>query len=769
MSISPYRAGSDPVPQSPVDEPVIEADPGSEASLFDQLSWTARREEEEIASAGGRMVLGWALAVLALLWTGYSAWSAGRVLANQPLSSPAVAQWIAILTGPLALMGLTWLMFGRTRRKEAERFTRSVVAMRTEASALQDILAALSRQIEHNHAALGLMAGDLMGLGDQAASRLGAVTAELNAGSRTLADHGAALDRAAENARTDIGVLLADLPQAEESARRMAEALRGAGVTATAQAAGFEQQVDRLAAQAQQADVIVHDASQRLLGQLTRIESAGSAASERLVAAGSETGAMVDALLARAAEALMEVRGGIDTQAAAVSALVAQSQAGIGRAGMDASAMLGERLTSAGSALDSLSARVAEQDRASQRMIADLDAGLSALDERFFDLARAGDERAGHVQVALGRLRTELDTLATSTAAQDGTIEGLAQRTATLREGVDRLGFALQGEMASALMSAEQGAARLLASAESANPLVAAMRDVAGEAADRIEAGASTVATQQERLATLMTSVDLGVSQAEQRLAELSAAIVAAGEEASRLSGETSPALVAALMQVREAATHAAERAREAIAKIIPESANRLGAATRTALEAAVREGVESKLVELDAMATRAVKTAREASDGLTSQMLSIGQSASALEAHIERSREAQRKDMGEDFARRVSLLMDSMNSASIDVQKILSDEVDDKAWTSYLKGNRGVFTRRAVRLIGGTETRAITAQYEADPEFQLSVNRYINDFESMLRRVLAERDGGMIAVTLMSSDMGKLYAALGQAVDKRR
>ena len=39
-----------------------------------------------------------------------------------------------------------------------------------------------------------------------------------------------------------------------------------------------------------------------------------------------------------------------------------------------------------------------------------------------------------------------------------------------------------------------------------------------------------------------------------------------------------------------------------------------------------------------------------------------------------------------------------------------------------------------------------------------------------MLRRVLAERDGGgMIAVTLMSSDMGKLYAALAQAVEKRR
>ena len=55
------------------------------------------------------------------------------------------------------------------------------------------------------------------------------------------------------------------------------------------------------------------------------------------------------------------------------------------------------------------------------------------------------------------------------------------------------------------------------------------------------------------------------------------------------------------------------------------------------------------------------------------------------------------------------------MNSAAIDVGKILSDEIDDKAWDTYLKGNRGVFTRRAVRLIGGSETRAIRAYYDED------------------------------------------------------
>ena len=771
MSTNPFRAHGNRYPDDSHEEhiPTVEGEEVHSEPGFDRMSWAEIRDVHGVATEGGRQVLGWGLSILALLWTAYAAWSAGRSLATEPMTSPQIAQWIAILTGPLALVGLVWLMFGRTRRKEAEKFTRSVIAMRTEARALQDVLGALQVQIAENHRSLGVMAGDLMGLGDQAATRLGNVTAQLNEGSRTLAEHGAALDRAAESARTDLGVLLSDLPQAEDSARRMTETLREAGRTAIQQAGQFEAQVGNLSAQAQQADAIVRDASERLLANLNQIESAGTAAAASVAEAGEATRSGIDTLLARSAEALTEIRTGIDAQAATVSALIAQSQAGIGRAGIDASELLGERLASAGSALDGLSTRIAEQERASQRMMADLDMGLAALDERFLDLARSGDERAGHVQTALNRLRTELEELATTTSAQDSSLEGLADRTTRLRDGLDQLGIALAGQMSATLGEAEAGAARLLSSAEAARPHIEQMRDAAIEAETRIESGASNVEVQQERLAALMTSVDLGVGQAEQRLTELSAAIAAASDEAGRLSNETGPALVSALVQVREAASHAAERAREAIAKVIPESAGNLSEATRQALEKAVRDSVESKLEELDRVATHAVETAREASDRLTAQMLSIGQSAVALEAHIERSREAQMKDTGEEFARRVSLLMDAMHSAAIDVQKILSDEIDDKAWNHYLKGNRGVFTRRAVRLLGGTESRAILAQYESDPEFQNAVNHYVHDFEAMLRRVLAERDGGMIAVTLMSSDMGKLYAALAQAVEKRR
>ena len=48
-------------------------------------------------------------------------------------------------------------------------------------------------------------------------------------------------------------------------------------------------------------------------------------------------------------------------------------------------------------------------------------------------------------------------------------------------------------------------------------------------------------------------------------------------------------------------------------------------------------------------------------------------------------------------------------------------------------------------------------------------MNRYVHDFEAMLRRVLSERDGATLGVTLLSSDMGKLYVALSQAIDRSR
>ena len=136
----------------------------------------------------------------------------GRSLGGQPLSSPQIAQWIAVAAGPLALLGLVWLMFGRTRRKEAERFTRSVVAMRAEAQSLEALLEVLSQRITDSHQSLTGMTENLMRLGDHATGRLDGLAREFDSSGERLARHGDALDRAAGSARNDIAVLLEDLP-----------------------------------------------------------------------------------------------------------------------------------------------------------------------------------------------------------------------------------------------------------------------------------------------------------------------------------------------------------------------------------------------------------------------------------------------------------------------------------------------------------------------------------------------------------------------------
>ena len=734
---------------------------------FDEGEWRERTAEER--GTGGRQVLASGLVILAALWIGYAAWSAGRSLSSQPLSSPLIAQWIALAAGPLALMGLVWLMFGRTRRKEAERFTRSVIAMRSEAQSLEALLEVLSQRISDSRTDLTSISQQLMLLGDEATGRLGGITREFDSSTEKLKQHGEALDRAADAARIDIAVLLDDLPKAEQSARAVAEHIRAVGEKSADKASAFGKQVDELAERARIANEVIAEATESLTGRLSEIEAAGQGAAARVGEAREAYSGTLDTLLSRTSDTLERIRSGIDVQATAVAALVAQASAGIGKAGAIAAESLAANLDHANTSLDGLSNRVAEQDRASQQMIAEIERGLALIDERFTKLAANGDERANRFLESLTRARGELDTLAAQASTQDNAIGSLAERTTALRDSIERLAAEVRDNVGAAIGEAQGGAERLVEAATAAKPDIGWLRDATLEAHDRLTATSASIAEQHERFTALLSSVDGGVEDAQSKLGLLASTLAQVEREAASLSGETGPALIDSLVQVKEAAAHAAERAREAIEAVIPDSAGKLSEEAARALERAIRESVEEKLREVETVAAQALESARTASDRLTGQMLTLGQTASALEAHIEQTSREQREKDSEAFAKRVALLIDSMHSAAIDVGKIMADEIDDKAWNSYLKGNRGVFTSRAVRLIEGSETRAIRTHYEEDTEFQRSVNRYVADFESMLRRVLAERDGGMIAVTLMSSDMGKLYAALAQAIDKRR
>ena len=159
----------------------------------------------------------------------------------------------------------------------------------------------------------------------------------------------------------------------------------------------------------------------------------------------------------------------------------------------------------------------------------------------------------------------------------------------------------------------------------------------------------------------------------------------------------------------------------------------------------------------------------REATAQLRDQLAKVNELTINLEQRIARAHEKAQEQVGNDFARRMALITDSLNSNAIDIASALSTEVTDTSWDAYLKGDRGIFTRRAVRLIDSGEAKEIAELYQQDETFKANVSRYIHDFESMLRSMLSTRDGNALSVTLLGSDMGKLYVVLAQSIERFR
>ncbi|MBW0144935.1 hypothetical protein [Sphingomicrobium clamense] len=740
MSAHPIRETDSPH----LDEELLLSEEEQLPEAFDAAAWRETVQEETPAEPGARQLLSVTLGVLGLAWVGFTAWLAGS---SGEFSPTSIAQWVAIASGPLALLALVWIMFGRTRRRESEAFTRSVVSMKGEARALEVQLLALTQAIADGKAELTQMMSEVDRSSTERAEKLATVTASMASDARTLAAQGEKLDTATTRARSDMDAILEGMPQAETRANALAERLEQTGVATDSRLEAMQATIEAIGAASVEAEEKVRTAAHSLEGRLGALQDAGGS---------------VETLMTTSADALEEIRSGIDTQAAAVAALVSQAQAGIERTGADAADRLTKSIGNSDAALAALSERITAQDASGRQMLADLESGLAALDASYARFAEEGDQRAEAISQALAGVRERLNEIAGDHVAQTDALDGLSQRTQTVKSQVDALASQIQDRLVASLHEAETGAGRLLAASQAAGPMADAMKDATEMAAQRIEASAATI----EKARAALADLDENVGGSEARLTELRELVAATRKDADALTGETGPALVDALVRVREAASKAGERAREAIAQAIPESANQLGDATSQALQQAFEAQISQQLANVDAQAARAIEAARAASDRLSAQMISIGQTAAALEEHM--TEIEAKEDASEEFARRVAVLMESMNSAAIDVGKILAEDVDEKSWNAYLKGERGVFTRRAVKLISNADAKAIGQHWENDPEFRDGANRYIHDFEAMLRRLLATRDGDMIAVTLMSSDMGKLYAALAQAVERR-
>lgn len=239
--------------------------------------------------------------------------------------------------------------------------------------------------------------------------------------------------------------------------------------------------------------------------------------------------------------------------------------------------------------------------------------------------------------------------------------------------------------------------------------------------------------------------------------------------EANRTHAAALGDLQASLEDIAGRSQALAEAARASLGGALESMTARFAEETAGSIQRGLREHTREAIEELEASAERAGTASREAAVQLRDQLAAVNELAGNLEHRVAHARRRAEEQIDNDFARRMALITESLNSSAIDLTKAFDNDVADTAWASYLRGDRGIFTRRAVRLLDNQQAREVSEIYRADGDFRETVNRYIHDFEAMLRSVLSTRDGHALGVTLLSSDPGKLYVALAQSIDRLR
>ncbi|MDK2766734.1 MAG: hypothetical protein KYX69_03340 [Sphingomonas sp.] len=714
----------------------------------------------------------WLAATLALglvvAWLGVAGWLLQPVFAAPPPPAQLV-QLIAALCVPPALIGILWLLAQRNSAAEARRFGNTARAMRAEAASLERVVATLSRKIEANRAELADQTTALMAMGDRAAERLQAISNGMAAEARAVSDSAQKLVDSSSSAEKSVGIVLSSLPRAHEEMTGMAATLDAAGMKASEHASALDAQLAALAERGREADNIAGGAGQRLAAHIARMEATSENAGTKLEGVAASMSETVDAMLDRAAAAVDEARKGIAAQGEAMLAMLAANQASLDKAGRDSIDTVGARIGEVEETIGRIADRLGEEQTRVDILLASVTGGIAQADGQLASLHSHGMERTQALSASISALDSSASAMTATLRDGDETARRVIATAEDLLTALDASAREMDETMPEALVRLEQriGATRGVIAAS--KPELLALVTAAESTHDAIEAIADVVRTQRDMLAKTQASLLESLEDGQAKTAQLEDVVDRAIANARRFAEDAAPQLVDALLRIRETANAASDQARAALASIVPEATRQLEDAGSAALRRALDASVRTQLIELGEVTQGAVNAAARASERLAQQMLSINDASAQVEARIDEARAERENADRDNFARRVSLLVEALNSASIDISKAFAHEVSDSAWAAYLKGDRGVFTRRAVRLLDSGQAREVSSLYEGDPDFREQVNRYIHDFEAMLRQVLALRDGAPLGVTLLSSDMGKLYVALAQAIERLR
>ena len=690
--------------------------------------WAAEDEAPRLE----RGLLAPALAGLAIAaWTGLFVWGKLAARAAPPSLDEAVA-WFGIWSGPALLVCVAWLLVMRTSRREAARFGDAAHLLGIESDRLAQRLTAVNSELSLAREFIAAQGRDLESLGRLAVERLSQNAERLQSLIHENSEQIEAIGSVSAAALDNMEKLRGQLPVIANAARDVTNNIGNAGRTAHAQLQEMITAFKRInefgQASERQVDVLGKLASETMSGLLDQSAQLEELAARRFGEVVERAQVVRDGLGDDSARAIAEFGGRI----AALAQTSAELAARLAETEAAAAAAIAERL-------NRFDAEIAERQRGQIEQFRRIESHgesvtrqMNEVESKLGAVTQFARESEAQLGESLAGLESRLTAGRQLLHETDGEIAGLTEASVRLLEIIQAGAQHSRENLPSALTEAEL---RL------------------GAVETRVQAMRALT----EEVVSLGDRLNQAIEQSHTGLATAAHDIEAMQGRIGAQSASQNEALAAMRTALAEIAGHS----NELTGKLENELAEAIGrlAADRGA---ALAEQIDSATV-------RASEASRETTIQLRDQLARVDELAGNLERRVAHARERAEERIENDFARRVALISESLNSHAIDISRALQSDVSDIAWSAYLKGDRGIFTRRAVSLLAAGESKAVMQAYVGDPDFQAQVNRYIHDFEAMLRQVLSTRDGDALGVTLLSSDMGKLYVALAQAIERLR
>ena len=722
-----------------------------------ESEWTHYGDFEQNSSPKEKYFVPAIILFLGIIWTGLFLWGYRDIFASLPTFKENVAifsEWCL----PIAVLSVIYLIFMRSSTKEMHRFTDVSLALRTESERLETRLKTVNNELSIAREFLASETRELEFLGEKSSQKLTTAAEQIRSSLADGLTNMDKLDDVGTSAFQNLDRLREHLPVVINTAKDVTNQIGNTGRTAQSEMSAMIMTLKRIGEVGLAAKESMEAVSENAKGSVEHLERTAEAIEISLSRQLADTAAGADeiaqTMLSSANEVLNSLR---------------QARSDLMSEGTHSTKLLRGDLESIELSLGLFRENVHTEDGRLRDLISLIEQSVEGVAARVSNLDNEGGDKTAKLAFAVTALEQNCSALQQSLHDGHGAADGMIER-------MERL-----------LLALDSGARELDETIPSAFERMAEQSDnnlnLLGQIKTKIDAAASS----SEGLATGLTQSDaaikaqqLSLTEMEQqgrtsidnlvgKLADLASALEATRNDHEELAENSGEKLISALLRVKEAAKQASEHSREAIESSIVRSADMFEKVGGEALDRILEQKVSAIAPKLEAAVEKATSSTNDAAKQLADQISIIEQMTSSLEKRISAARNSAEETNGENFTRRVAILTESLNSTAIDVTQLLSREVTDVEWAAYLKGDRGIFTRRAVRLLDTADTKEILAEYHGNSEFHEHVNRYIHDFEAMLRNILSTRDGSAVGVTLLSSDIGKLYVALAQAIERLR